>query len=745
MYKLLFFPIFLLAVQFSRAQRILRPAFDSMRRTIDPGKRDTQQIFALLRMAEFYIGKNGEFQQDLDSARNCIERARAMNAVIRSRDATGYVLLAESLLENEEPGGQVIGKKINEQALDSLQQCHNPLLLGKAWRALSVYQDYGNRDQLTIKIAMLEKALACFDQAGAIHMQGDCLEQLADLYVNQGSFRKAEQYGTMAIERFRQIGYPNIQGPAILVAEAFDSEADFNSGMKYALMALAALKATNDGTAQFCQVNYLVAVLFGKLDEWDKAFPYEQAALDWAETHHDWGNMYIVLANMVTAYVRAKQPDKAVALVEASAKTYGIPKDSSRAISLFRDYVIAYSYARQFGKAKIWQERMAGMTAKGFQDKLTISYASLQYYVLSHQFTAASAMAPQFRVLMKEIPDSNYVSICYRWLFQIDTGVHQYGQAVEDLLHHDHLRDSLFNISKTRQIERLQLDYATAEKENSIKLLQKESEIQKIDITRSNETRNYSIAGAALLLAVGFGRYRLKQRQNFQLEAKQREISAKNDQLEKLLRENEWLLREVHHRVKNNLQIVMSLLGSQSARLRDPTALSAVLDSRHRIQSIALIHQKLYKNESVSIVDMAEYIRDMVQYLRDIVKPGQQIVFDVKVEPIALDVVQAVPLGLILNEVVTNSIKYAFLEIEEPLISLKLVTLPTGQICLQIADNGIGLPADLDPFHSTGFGMRLIRGLADELGADVELAREGGTMWKFTFRMVGTPSQKEGF
>ena len=395
-----------------------------------------------------------------------------------------------------------------------------------------------------------------------------------------------------------------------------------------------------------------------------------------------------------------------------------------------------YCNDRQFDKAKRWCDQLRKLSCQGFEDKLYSVYAIFQYYCLAHQYDAAAALTPTLRNLMKKIDDSSYLSSCYRWLFRLDTARHQSVDAVQDLLYSDRLKDSVFNITKTRQIEQLQLDYATAEKENSITLLQKESEIQKKDITHSRQTRNYSIAGAAFLLAVGFGRYRLKQRQNWQLEAKQREISAKNQQLEKLLRENEWLLREVHHRVKNNLQIVTSLLGSQSARLHDEAAVNAVLESQHRVQSMALIHQKLYKSNSVSAVDLQDYVGDMIDYLRDTIKPGQSVVFDVRVEQITLDVAQAVPVGLILNEVITNSIKHAFPGAATGRISVVISRLPGGLLSLHISDNGIGLPPDLDPLDSAGFGMRLIRGLAGDLEAAVEVPKDGGTTWIFTFRLL---------
>jgi two-component sensor histidine kinase len=164
-----------------------------------------------------------------------------------------------------------------------------------------------------------------------------------------------------------------------------------------------------------------------------------------------------------------------------------------------------------------------------------------------------------------------------------------------------------------------------------------------------------------VLLGLGYNRYRLKLRSNQLLEAKQQEINEKNQRLQQLLgekdnlleekehlithqdhilsekdgllREKEWLLREVHHRVKNNLQIVMSLLNSQVATLQDKAALSAIQDSQNRVQAIALIHQKLYQAEGLARIPMKAYIEEVVAYLRDTYALSRKVGFKLFIEP----------------------------------------------------------------------------------------------------------------
>jgi two-component sensor histidine kinase len=198
-----------------------------------------------------------------------------------------------------------------------------------------------------------------------------------------------------------------------------------------------------------------------------------------------------------------------------------------------------------------------------------------------------------------------------------------------------------------------------------------------------------------------------------------------------LVNEKEWLLKEIHHRVKNNLQVVMSLLNSQSAYIDNDAALTAIHDSQHRVHAMSLIHQKLYNSENVSSIDMSFYTRELVSYLRDSFDTGHRIRFELNIEPLKMDVSQAVPLGLILNEAITNSIKYAFPHEKSGVISVSLSDSSANHYLLSISDNGVGLPAD---FRKTGsLGMSLMKGLSEDLDGNFSIESNNGTLIKISF------------
>ncbi|MGG7664100.1 sensor histidine kinase [Dyadobacter sp. BHUBP1] len=208
-------------------------------------------------------------------------------------------------------------------------------------------------------------------------------------------------------------------------------------------------------------------------------------------------------------------------------------------------------------------------------------------------------------------------------------------------------------------------------------------------------------------------------------------MEEKNSKLEILLKEKEWLIREVHHRVKNNLQMIVSLIDSQASYLNNG-ALDAVLDSKHRIEAMSLIHQKLYLSEDVTTVNMRWYINELITYLKDCIGSNQSITFTSDLEEIYLDVSNAVPIGLILNEAITNSIKHAFPDNEPGCIRVAFGG-EEENVNLVVSDNDIGLSPDFDTRRAGSLGMNLMYGLATEVNGDLTIDGANGTTVSISF------------
>jgi two-component sensor histidine kinase len=313
----------------------------------------------------------------------------------------------------------------------------------------------------------------------------------------------------------------------------------------------------------------------------------------------------------------------------------------------------------------------------------------------------------------------------YYNLYKIDSIDGRYLDAIKNLNLSYQFTDSMFSVNQRKSAGELLVKYEAEKKDKDIKLLNSQNQLQRIKAAEAERTKNITLVGAALLLIIIgllLNRYAIKQRSNRKLESNQKELDSKNLYLEtlnteqeKLIKEKEWLIREVHHRVKNNLQMVTSLLNSQSAYLEDDAAVVAVKDSLRRMQAMSLIHQKLYLDENTSEIFMPEYVNELVGYLNESFDTDNRIDFDLKVEPLYLDVSQAIPLGLIINESIVNAIKYAFLNEQDGIVSIILQSEGAGNLLLKIADNGIGLPAEIDVMRTNSLGLDLMQGLTKQL------------------------------
>ncbi|WP_424357519.1 PAS domain S-box protein [Methanocella sp. MCL-LM] len=207
------------------------------------------------------------------------------------------------------------------------------------------------------------------------------------------------------------------------------------------------------------------------------------------------------------------------------------------------------------------------------------------------------------------------------------------------------------------------------------------------------------------------------------------------DALRESLKEKEVLLKEVHHRVKNNLQIITSLLNLQMSKLQDADVVTALTESQSRIRSMALLHEKLYQSKDLSSIDFGEYVRGLISsaYRTYGANPGQ-ISVEIQADDVRLGIDTAIPCGLIINELSTNAFKYAFPGDRQGRLTIRVSAEESGQVELIISDNGTGLPAGFDLDKVTTLGLQLVVSLVNQLEGEIEIKNEGGVTYRITFR-----------
>jgi PAS domain S-box-containing protein len=200
------------------------------------------------------------------------------------------------------------------------------------------------------------------------------------------------------------------------------------------------------------------------------------------------------------------------------------------------------------------------------------------------------------------------------------------------------------------------------------------------------------------------------------------------------LREKEVLLKEVHHRVKNNLQLISSLLALQAGQLKDRAAAAAFAESQNRVRAMALVHENLYRSGDLASVRLAGHLESLCAYLvRSYNVDPDRIVLDLRVAEVTLDLDRSIRLGLLVNELVSNVLKHAFPAGRSGRVLVQLDMPGTGWCILVVSDNGVGLPPDLAPGHSDSLGLQLIADLTEQLGGTLVLDRGGGTTFSIRF------------
>jgi PAS domain S-box-containing protein len=201
------------------------------------------------------------------------------------------------------------------------------------------------------------------------------------------------------------------------------------------------------------------------------------------------------------------------------------------------------------------------------------------------------------------------------------------------------------------------------------------------------------------------------------------------------LREKEVLLREIHHRVKNNMQVISSLLNLQSRNIEDPNLRKMFQESQSRVRAMALIHEVLYGSDDLSRIDLEDYVSKLAKSLtRMYGADASRIRLEVAGNGVTLEIDDTVPCGLVISELLSNSFKYAFPDGRPGEISINAVATDDDRIVLTVRDDGVGIPDDVDIRHTESMGMGLVTGLVEnQLGGQLELDRTGGTCFTIVF------------
>ncbi|MCV2485192.1 sensor histidine kinase [Flavobacterium sp. SH_e] len=714
----------LISNNYARGAELLLPRLN----TID-------QIKLSLQIGSFYLFKAGAKKNDLENALLYINKAQKLAEKSRIQK---WLFQSKFLLAKYyyQAGKQQLSSTIFSQLVNAARKTKNDKILAEAIDNRGTFMPNSDKK----KAVILSEALAIYKKTGNKEKEIETYMKIIPVHFWTGDMKLAKEELLTCLNLQKKIGflYTQYTETTISYIELFHN--NYKDALYYALESVSSMKKTKDYA--FADSFYIrLGNVYNSTGYYDDAIKFYQKGIEYNQRELNAGTWYKSFFGSVRSLMDNSKYSEALKYLENNSKKYP-PKNNLDNMILNQLKARCYEELGKLKEAEACYEKL-DLFAKKLNSIETVKDAADCYsimalfYIKIHKPYKAKEITE--RILSTSSKTEGYSRYALELaLFKIDSVNGNYLSAIEHMRSYSRIQDSMDNITKNRDYENLKFKFETSAKVQNIKSLKQQTNLQKRELHTSKLLNTISVSSLFLLLIIIillYNRAKIKQRNTSRLELKEKEIKLKNVKLERLLEEKEWLLKEIHHRVKNNLQTVISLLNSQSSYLKDDLAISTIKNSQNRIYAMSLIHQRLYREDNVSMIDMPEYCNELVEYLKESFN-AEYIHFEVKIDPIELDISQAIALGLIINEVITNSIKYAFKDTKNCIITLLLSEISENCYKLLISDNGIGILDVVKMQNSDSFGMTLINGLSNTLEGDLSIENKNGVSFQLLFKRI---------
>ncbi len=690
---------------------------------------------ALIDLANLYYNKPRKRFEDLDKA---IAYARAAVSVRHTRQESHDGQRATKLLALA-----AIDKQDFPSAENLLRQLYGQYKLDLQLRLAYAYCE-ADKD---LKDADWAKAIALAQSAirGSIGLHDAVREtqarQIVALVHAKQQSPAAERELLDIVARFKKAKSRFYQTTYVAMSEYCFLIGDQSRAMYYSIEAVKTMKATKDSSmAGDIYTNH--AMMWTDNDEYRKGVAYIDLAIAHYTQRAGRYNLSHPLFLFDTEYIYGKTGNYEDDLRRMKVLLANAPPQTTQD-RIYQTVIMARIYRRmkRYDQSEQLYKRAYAISKKSGVNVFRTTAGLAQVFVDSKQYAKARPLLYEELAFPKTFFNNGSLRHLHYMAYLNDSATGNYFDAIKhlsvysDISHHD------LTQSREREVQRLRIAFEAQQKEDEIKiknqnirLLSQNAKIQEERLRNANLTMVMSFFLATFLVVVSvliFSKYRQKARNSHEIEHKNTIITEKNMILEHLLHEKEWLLKEVHHRVKNNLHTIICLLESQASYLGNE-ALKALETSQNRIYAMSLIHQKLYQSDDIRSVDMKGYFTEFLLFLSETFDASNRVRIIQDIAPVKLPATQAIPIALIVNESVTNAFKHAFPGKLEGIVRISLLQ-QDGEISLTIEDNGIGWDeSDYNPQNS--LGIQLMRGLSEDMGAGICFENQSGTRISLTLR-----------
>ncbi|MEJ8819474.1 tetratricopeptide repeat-containing sensor histidine kinase [Lacibacter sp. H407] len=708
---------------------------------INREKQDTNLVKSLLSIARYYLyAKDKASEPYIDRALTLSEKLLYKNGVIRSL-CYQAAFLSFTLQDTIPPFNAI------EKAIALSKKDNNIEMEAYAWyiRGLWLSNDNTNTSKQYYFTARM-----LYNKVGNRVKEAYVLKCIADIYRSENKLELSLNVLFEALKIYQDAGYTNLHYTYDLIGTVYRHMGNYGEALKYGFLTLKLAEERKD-TVDIALFYLRIAEIYKGLNQYDEAIQFAQISLQKVSAaENNYAFLRSAASNIAGLLTISGKPNEALRFYENTISTRPAKFGSIEYYIDGRTLGDIYFSLKKYEKAENHYLHMLALKEKMYNNEYNDYFKLASYIKMADFYISQSRFKEANKYVSKASQQKTLKSMANRSAihlqqYKIDSASANYLAAINHYQLYKTLNDSIFNEKKINQVASLQIQYETEKKEKDIIHLIDKNKQQQIKLRERLFERNMLIAGAimlALLLWLSINRYLIKQKSNRQLLSQQEIIKSKNEILnslirekedllqlkDKLIAEKEWLIKEVHHRVKNNLQMVCTLLYTQANYLTDEKALAAINEGQQRIQAISLIHQKLYQSDNLQLVNMKSYVHELVDYLKDSFTISKDIEFNLLIDSIELDISRSIPVGLILNEAITNSLKYAFQNGKRKIISIQLQRKHGHKITLLIKDNGKGLPDNYNPLYSNTLGINMMQGLSKQINADFSMSSENGTV-----------------
>jgi two-component sensor histidine kinase len=533
---------------------------------------------------------------------------------------------------------------------------------------------------ILLRMEKLDSAYLVLEQAKTKVLEKDLPflnTQLGYVFERRGQIDRAADYALISLD----LGKKLVDKKAIALAYSdlsnlFWKQSKFEKGLEYGLKSTTIFEERNIHDLDYDFTLYVVGNNYLGLKRYEEALKfYEQSIII--------GERYGFYNNLSDVYI---------SLTDLNA------------------YLGKYEIAAKAGENAI---RYAELLENNFM--IMRSWLSMgKLYNLQGKYSVAiESLKKCISVATDNFGDEYYLSQAYEALGRAYAGNHNYQEAYQAFDKYDVLKKEIFTAEADQRISLLHTEFEVAQKESTIK-------IQEAKLKQQQITQTLFIIIAALLFLLLLLIYIAYQN-----------IRKKRVQLQQQNQEKEFLLKEIHHRVKNNLGIVSSLLALQSAQLKDQKVIDVMQEIENRVYSMSMIHQRLYQGKNLAAIEMKDYFINLGKHVLDSFGAEGNVMLECTMDKLELDVDTAVPLGLIVNELLTNALKHAFPDNTKGKIKIGLRKIDALTFELEVVDNGIGKSTD----DHDGFGTQLIKLLIQQLDGKIKYKSTKGTSIFFEFKI----------